>query len=240
MDMTATSSDSSAIPQISGTSNIDVKPLSDSVSALVIIHAICLAGSFILLFPLGVVALRWFGSFRLHWILQIFATSACVLGLVLAIALSALDPEYDSFDEGHQIIGIIVVVVLIIQAMLGYSHHRTYKKLAQRTWVSHSHLWVGRVVIALGMINAILYVSFFFLPFSVASGVIKAKGDRGFALAGSVGGSIAIAIIAVIIFAGTLVAVYFGIKRHRFNLPSASPNPSSIVLGSYEPRGHRL
>ena len=156
--MTAARSDSIAIPSITGTSNINVKPLPASVSSLVIVHAICLAGSFLLLFPSGVVALRWFGSFKMHWILQISATSISIIGLIIAIALSVLDPEFMSFDEAHQILGIIVVVSLVLQALLGYLHHRNYQKSEQRTWVSHSHLWIGRGAIALGMFNAVPYV----------------------------------------------------------------------------------
>ena len=87
---------------------------------------------------------------------QIFATVVCVLGLVIAIAFSVMDPEYKSFDQGHQIIGILAVVGLIIQALLGYKHHQDYKKTGQRTVVSHSHLWLGRVVVVLGMVNAVL------------------------------------------------------------------------------------
>ena len=88
--------------------------------------------------------------------LQIFATVVCVLGLVIAITFSAMDPEYDTFNQGHQIIGILAVVALFIQALLGYQHHRNYKKTGQRTVVSHSHLWIGRAVIVLGIVNAVL------------------------------------------------------------------------------------
>ena len=163
--MTAIRSDSTAIPSIYGKSNTNLKPLPGSVSTLVIIHAICLAGSFLLLFPLGVVALRWFGWFRSHWMLQILATLLCVIGLIVAIALSTMDPEYASIDESHQIIGIVAVAALIFQAVLGYLHHRNYKISGGRTWFSYSHLWVGRMVIVLGMVNAVLYVKPF-LPSS--------------------------------------------------------------------------
>lgn len=88
--------------------------------------------------------------------IQIFATVACVLGLVIAIAFSAIDPQYDTFNQGHQIIGILVVVPLIIQALLGYIHHQNYKKTGQRTAVSHSHIWLGRAAIVLGMVNTVL------------------------------------------------------------------------------------
>lgn len=79
-----------------------------------------------------------------------------MLGLIIAITFSALDPEYNTFDQGHQIIGIIAVVALLIQASLGYKHHQDYKKTGQRTVVTHSHLWIGRAAILLGMINAVL------------------------------------------------------------------------------------
>ena len=88
--------------------------------------------------------------------LQIFATMVCVLGLVIAITFSAMDAEYNSFNHGHQIIGIFVVLALFVQAFLGYQHHRNYRKTGHRTMVSHSHLWAGRMVIVIGMVNAIL------------------------------------------------------------------------------------
>jgi len=161
MDMTATRSNSTAIPSIDGKSNIDVKPLPGSVSSLIIVHAVCLAGSFVLLFPLGVVALRWFGWFRSHWLFQILASLISIVGLILAIAFSIMDPLYDSFGEAHQILGIVVVAVLFVQPLLGIFHHRNYKKDGRRTWFSYSHLWVGRVVIVLGMVNTVLYVKLF-------------------------------------------------------------------------------
>lgn len=88
--------------------------------------------------------------------MQIFATTVCIFGLVFAIAFSAMDPEYNTFNQGHQIIGIVAVVALVVQAALGYQHHQGYKKYGKRTLITHSHLWLGRLVIVVGMINAIL------------------------------------------------------------------------------------
>ena len=154
--MTATHSNSSALPTISGNSDISVKPLPSSVPTLIIIHAVCLTGAFLLLFPLGVVALRWFKWVRVHWMLQALATLISLLGLVIAIAFSAMDPVFNTFGEGHQIIGIVVVVYLLAQTVLGHLHHQNYKKIGRRTWISHTHLWMGRLVILLGMLNAVL------------------------------------------------------------------------------------
>lgn len=155
--MTAAQSDSpSTAPNISGASDTNTTPLPSSFSALVVIHAICLAGSFLLLFPLGVILLRWFGSFKFHWILQVAASAICFLGLICAIAMSVIDPEFDTFNHAHQILGIIVVAVLFPQIYFGYAHHRNYKKLGQRTAISHFHLWTGKLVVLLGMVNAVM------------------------------------------------------------------------------------
>ncbi|CAD0047173.1 unnamed protein product [Aureobasidium pullulans] len=36
---------------------------------------------------------------------------------------------------------------------LGYIHHRLFKKYKRRTFWSYAHLWLGRIIITLGMIN---------------------------------------------------------------------------------------
>lgn len=212
-DMTAARSDSpTTAPNISGTSNVNTKPLSSAFSALVVIHAIGLAGSFFLLFPLGVILLRWFGSFKFHWMLQVAASTICLVGLICAISLSVLDPEYASFNQTHQILGIIAVAVLLPQIYFGYSHHRNYKKLGQRTTVSHLHLWSGRSVVLLGMVNAVL----------------------GFVLADSNTGAVVVAVLAVTILVITALVVFFGAKKRRSALTANSSHSSDIALNRYE------
>jgi Eukaryotic cytochrome b561 len=165
MDMSATQTNSTSIPSISGTANLNTTALPGSVAALVLLHAICLGGSFIILFPLGVGLLRFFDSFRLHWMLQIIATVACIIGLAVAVVLSVMDVEYDSFNTAHQVVGILVVAALFFQAALGYIHHKNFKKVGGRTWASYAHLWTGRIVILAGMVNTVLYV----IPLSYVS-----------------------------------------------------------------------
>lgn len=212
VDMTAAQSDSpAAAPNISGTSNINTTPLPSSFSALVIIHAICLAGSFLLLFPVGVMLLRWFGLFKFHWMLQVAASAICFLGLICAIAMSVIDPEFASFNQAHQILGIIAVAVLFPQIYFGYAHHRNYKKLGQRTTISHFHLWSGKLIVLLGMVNAVI----------------------GFVLAGSNTGAIVIAVLAVIILVITSLVVFFGAKKQRSVLGGNSSLSSNIALNHY-------
>ena len=209
--MPKTLSSASLMPTISGTLNINTKALPGSVAILVIIHAICLGGAFVLLFPLGVVLLRWFGSVKFHWILQVFSAMVCLIGLVIAIVLSIMDPEYKNLNEGHQIIGIVVVAALFLQAALGYMHHLKYKKLGRRTWISHAHLWTGRVLIAIGMLNAVL----------------------GFLLADNTAAATGVGIVSIVVLIGLAAATYFGARRHRSKDQSSSLQFDRVPLSNY-------
>jgi hypothetical protein len=158
VDMIATQTNSTSIPSVSGTANINTTALPGSVAALVVLHAILLGGSFIILFPLGVSFLRFFNSFTLHWVLQVITAVICIVGLAVAVALSVIDLEYNSFTATHQIIGMLVVAAVVLQVVLGYLHHKNFK-VSGRTWASYAHLWTGRTVIIVGMINTVLYAT---------------------------------------------------------------------------------
>jgi Eukaryotic cytochrome b561 len=156
--MTATQNAQTTLPHISGTSNVATRAQGSAYRALVVLHALLLGVAFIVVFPLGVIGLRWKWSvsFGVHWITQSIASIAAFVGLAVAIALSIVGIEYDGFDEGHQILGIVVVALLVLQITAGYIHHARFKVLGRRTSVSYAHLWLGRIVIYGGMLNAIL------------------------------------------------------------------------------------
>jgi flagellar biosynthesis protein FliQ len=158
MNMTsAVSKATDATPHLNGTtSSAGVSTGGDTNDILVKIHAILLSGSFLVLFPLGIIALRWRGLVKIHWIVQLVATAACLLGLGVAIVMSVQSKQYKSFSFTHQILGIAVVAVLIAQAIFGYLHHKNYKKVGGRTVVSHMHIWTGRIVVLIGMIDGVL------------------------------------------------------------------------------------
>jgi hypothetical protein len=44
-------------------------------------------------------------------------------------------------------------VLLFFQPLLGFIHHVQFKKHARRTFWSHAHVWLGRVVVTLGIVN---------------------------------------------------------------------------------------
>jgi hypothetical protein len=57
------------------------------------------------------------------------------------------------FNSTHTRLGTIVVALLGIQPILGWVHHSMYKRHQRRTLISHVHIWYGRILMALGIIN---------------------------------------------------------------------------------------
>ena len=55
--------------------------------------------------------------------------------------------------NGHPIIGIVVVGCLYLQPVLAILHHEIYKKTLKRTIWGITHVWWGRIIVTLGIIN---------------------------------------------------------------------------------------
>lgn len=53
----------------------------------------------------------------------------------------------------HPIIGLVVFAALCFQPILGLIHHSQFKKFHRRQIWSHLHLWNGRILIPVGIIN---------------------------------------------------------------------------------------
>jgi hypothetical protein len=116
-------------------------------------HAVLASVAFVFFFPFGGILIR-LGSFRglwiVHGILQLFAyclyIAAVGLGLYMAMNLRLL-------NEAHPIIGLALFALLFFQPILGFLHHYAFKKYSRRTVWSHGHLWLGRIIITLGIID---------------------------------------------------------------------------------------
>lgn len=123
-------------------------------------HAILLCLVFFMLMPTAVVLLRlpFVGkaAFKVHWMIHVLAFLACVAGLGVAIKFSHDMTHWHSMTNFHQIIGIILTVVIIIQAAAGTVHHVMFKKRPRRTAVSYGHIIFGWSIIFLGMLNGCL------------------------------------------------------------------------------------
>lgn len=142
----------------------------------VITHGTVMGFTFAFLFPLGAILIR-VASFRgliwLHAAVQSLAYALALVGLGLGIYI-AVYPESQVCQtssrsmwdrsgantlqitgegKGHPIIGIVVVGSLYLQPVLAVLHHEMYKKTLKRTIWGISHVWWGRIMVTLGIIN---------------------------------------------------------------------------------------
>ncbi|KAI9754132.1 MAG: hypothetical protein M4579_004854 [Chaenotheca gracillima] len=116
------------------------------------LHGLLLSTAFLLLFPLGVVAIRSAStkSFKYHWVIQLTATVLALLGIGVGIVLQP------NITLAHQYIGVLVALIMFVQGVLGHRHHLFFIRLKRRTWISDAHVWLGRVVFAIACTNLIM------------------------------------------------------------------------------------
>lgn len=116
------------------------------------LHGFFMMTAFLLLFPAGAVAIRSGSdnSFRYHWVIQVTGLVSVFSGAVIAIIMSDR-----IFGSPHQIAGLVIVGLLIIQVLLGWRHHVDFIRIFRRTWISYAHVSLGLVVLLAGWANVI-------------------------------------------------------------------------------------
>jgi protein-S-isoprenylcysteine O-methyltransferase Ste14 len=90
----------------------------------------------------------------------------------------------------------VVVAIFCIQPFIGMHHHRQFIRTTKRTWASLVHLWLGRSLLVMGIVNA-------GLGLQLADNTTMAKD----------GICIAIACAVAIIYAGALAGWWTRRKR---------------------------
>lgn len=119
-----------------------------------IIHALCLCGALILLFPFGAILLRVYPkSLRWHWVNQTISSCIAFIGIVIGFYLSTMFTKSQSYGSTHQILGIVILLAIIAQWGIGFWHHRLYKKTQTASVFGIVHRYFGFIVIILAIIN---------------------------------------------------------------------------------------
>ncbi|KAJ8130250.1 hypothetical protein O1611_g3381 [Lasiodiplodia mahajangana] len=118
---------------------------------LIYTHGFVMGVAFLLLYPAGVVALRSGNAkaFKYHWRLQLVASIFTALGFCIALTYEG------AISSVHQILGISLLVGIAIQIVLGWRHHVAFLRVRRRSWLSHSHIWAGRLILVGGWSNLI-------------------------------------------------------------------------------------
>lgn len=140
-------------PNTGGNSNFNPFTFFSSGTKILTAHAILASLAFVVFFPIGGILIRlcsFPGLWLLHGLFQIFAyllfIAAFGLGIYMATNLRML-------NQAHPIIGIVLFVLLFFQPLLGFLHHFMFKKHGRRMVWSYGHIWLGRIIITLGIIN---------------------------------------------------------------------------------------
>jgi hypothetical protein len=191
-------------------------------SRILIIHAVLGTLAWSLFAPLGAIFIRLnipgVNLLRLHIICQVsvYAMTIATSGLGIWLAIGAA--KYGSvWTNCHVIIGLVVLFAATIQPWLGWIHHRAFKhklikfrevadaKRPGRTTITRYHLWIGRILIILGVINGGMGIRLASgTPFQTESTTRKAEIAYG-VLAG----------LVFLLFAG--VSVVFEVRRAARN-----------------------
>ncbi|GFF63611.1 LOW QUALITY PROTEIN: cytochrome b561 and DOMON domain-containing protein At3g61750 [Aspergillus lentulus] len=110
-------------------------------------YGILMSVAFILIFPLGATVLRLVKSKHAVWLhfgIQLTGWALMLGGLATGIRLH---------NNAHTIFGTVIVVLMLIQPFLGVIHHWIYIRKKTRTALAPVHVWLGRILIILGMVN---------------------------------------------------------------------------------------
>ena len=82
-----------------------------------------------------------------------------ILLFYLRTALTKYD-HLQQLNMYHPIIGLVVIGCLLIQPILGYINHVMYARLGKASLWSTAHVWFGRTILTLGIINGGLGLRF--------------------------------------------------------------------------------
>ncbi|KAK2612681.1 hypothetical protein QQS21_001298 [Conoideocrella luteorostrata] len=114
-------------------------------------HGIIMTIVFVLLYPTGALLIPLFNKWYLHSISQL--VSYALMWVAFGLGLTYAKHEGLFLQQPHTKLGLSVVLLLSIQPILGWLHHRYVTKHQVRGWVSKIHTWYGRTLMLLGIIN---------------------------------------------------------------------------------------
>ncbi len=147
-------------------------------SNILLVHGIFASLAFLVFFPAGAIVIRVGGftnALKVHIAIQILSWMLFITAFGLGLWYG-ITGNYMS--EAHPIIGIVLLAMIVVQPFAGWLHHRQFVRSGQRSAVSHSHIWIGRIAIVLGMINGGLGLELggvetrYVIAYSVVAGVI--------------------------------------------------------------------
>lgn len=155
MDMTAaTSEDSAAVPlgPYTMSSSTTVVRITENSDPGARIHGVVMCVTFVIILPLGALLLRvW--NVKAHIVVQLIGWILFCMAFAGGAVASKKYNKSKNFASGHQVLGILLLIALFTQWVLGWVHHRTFKREGRGTIMGKIHLYLGPATIFFGWIN---------------------------------------------------------------------------------------
>ncbi|EXJ80046.1 hypothetical protein A1O3_08332 [Capronia epimyces CBS 606.96] len=164
----------------------------NKATRILIIHAVLASLVWVIFIPSLAILLRL--NIKNPVILKIHAVGQIISYIIYIVAagmgfwLAQQSAAYGVWNDPHPKLGLAVLAIAFFQPIFGAIHHRIYKKRAVnaqagrsteapgRTSVGHAHLWLGRLLIVLGVINGGLGIRLAsFSPFQTGATTNKAR-----------------------------------------------------------------
>ncbi|KAF7133775.1 hypothetical protein CNMCM5793_005129 [Aspergillus hiratsukae] len=126
-----------------------------SSNKALIAHAVIMCIAFVVLFPSFAISIHIIPSAKvvplIHAPLQLFTLPLVLAGLGLGVYLGV---NTNNMDKYHPIIGLVVVgMLLLFQPLMGLLQHIHFRRTGGKSVFAYMHRWLGRALIALGIVN---------------------------------------------------------------------------------------
>lgn len=192
----STTTGAATVPASSGTPPYEPPyPISTNI---LIAHGTIMALVVVLLFPFGALLIRvapipWWVHAGLQATFMLLFTAGWGLGFYWA---DNTDQLYRGDAYTHNVLGTVLFAFFWIQPILGLAHHLIHKRKGHRTAVSHAHIWWGRIILILAIVN----------------------GGLGLQLSdNTIGGEIAYGVVAGIVFIVYVAGAVYGEMKRKKN-----------------------
>ncbi|KAK5226945.1 hypothetical protein LTR99_005074 [Exophiala xenobiotica] len=123
---------------------------------IVVAHAVLASLSWVIFFPLGAVLMRTMSSPNTIWVhaaIRGFTTIVFTAAVGMGIWMARVTHTH-SLNTYHPIIGLVIFSAIWLQILMALVHHFVlFKKHQRRTTLAVAHMWLGRVLITVGMVN---------------------------------------------------------------------------------------
>ncbi|KND90694.1 hypothetical protein TOPH_04608 [Tolypocladium ophioglossoides CBS 100239] len=172
-----------------------------SVDTLVTAHGILMTLVFVVGYPIGAIISRIFNRWFIHASWQMLVYCGMWAGFGVGIVVSRRFELF--FTTPHTRLGVFVVPLMGIQPILGFLHHMYYVKNRRRGILGYIHIWYGRSLIIIGVVNGGLG-----LKYARDLGLVRRSESRRF-----IAGYIVLAAIVAAAYLGTIALGYARTRR---------------------------